>query len=129
MTAFPKPSPQPNLNPLPRRSLLATAVALTLGWAAQAQAKVLRFILPNATGSGVDAITGGAQNALAKALGSAVVVDKQAGAGGIVGRRALARAPADGSTLSVVSNNGFSARPAPRPATSRTSAWGRWCLT
>ena len=65
----------------------------------------MRFILPNATGSGVDAITRGAQNALSKALGAAVVVDNQAGAGGIVGLQALARAPADGSTLSVVSNN------------------------
>ena len=93
---------------LQRRRLLAAAAALPLAgaWATvQAQDKVVRFILPNATGSGVDAITRGAQNALAKALGSAVVVDNQAGAGGIVGLQALARAPADGSTLSVVSNN------------------------
>jgi len=46
-----------------------------------------------------------AQPALAKALGHAVVVDNQAGAGGIVGLQALARSPADGMTLSVVSNN------------------------
>ena len=90
-----------------RRRLLAAAAALPLAgpWAARAQDKVVRLILPHATGSGVDAITRGAQNALAKALGAAVVVDNQAGAGGIVGLQALARAPADGSTLSVVSNN------------------------
>jgi len=70
-----------------------------------AQERTVRFILPNATGSGVDAITRSAQPALAKALGHAVVVDNQAGAGGIVGLQALARSPADGMTLSVVSNN------------------------
>ena len=91
-----------------RRRLLVAAAALPLAgpWAAaQAQDRVVRFILPNATGSGVDAITRGAQNALAKALGASVVVDNQAGAGGLVGLQALARAPADGSTLAVVSNN------------------------
>ena len=65
----------------------------------------MRFILPNATGSGVDAITRAAQPALAKALGFAVVVENQPGAGGIVGLQALSRAAPDGMTLSVVSNN------------------------
>jgi tripartite-type tricarboxylate transporter receptor subunit TctC len=53
----------------------------------------------------VDAITRAAQPALAKALGHSVIVDNQAGAGGVVGLQALARSPADGFTLSVVSNN------------------------
>jgi tripartite-type tricarboxylate transporter receptor subunit TctC len=53
----------------------------------------------------VDAITRAAQPALAKALGHSVIVDNQAGAGGVVGLQALARSPADGLTLSVVSNN------------------------
>ena len=42
---------------------------------------------------------------MAKALGFAVVVDNQPGAGGIVGLQALTRAAPDGMTLSVVSNN------------------------
>lgn len=67
--------------------------------------KTVRFILPNATGSGVDAITRAVQPALAKALGFAVIVDNQPGAGGIVGLQAMARAAPDGFTLSVVSNN------------------------
>ena len=62
-------------------------------------------ILPNATGSGVDAITRAAQPALSKALNASVVVDNQPGAGGIVGLQALARSAPDGNTLSVVSNN------------------------
>jgi len=94
-----------------RRRLLTLAAASTAGslssWSSTgwAQDRTIRFILPNATGSGVDAITRTAQPALAKALGHPIVVDNQAGAGGIVGLQALARSPADGFTLSVVSNN------------------------
>lgn len=89
-----------------RRALLAAAALSLACTAVQAQSdKPVRFILPNATGSGVDAITRAAQPALAKALGHPIVVDNQPGAGGIVGLQALAKAPADGFTLSVVSNN------------------------
>ena len=88
-----------------RRHLLA-GMAATLALPAFGQAdKSIRFILPNATGSGVDAITRSAQAALAKALGHPVIVDNQPGAGGIVGLQALARSPADGFSLGVVSNN------------------------
>jgi tripartite-type tricarboxylate transporter receptor subunit TctC len=94
--------------PVTRRHLLgglsAAAAAVSLPAWAQAD-KSIRFILPNATGSGVDAITRSAQPALAKALGHPVIVDNQPGAGGIVGLQALARSPADGFALSVVSNN------------------------
>lgn len=89
---------------LTRRMLLG-ATGLALAAPVLAQDKTVRFVLPNATGSGVDAITRAAQPALAKALGHAVIVDNQPGAGGIVGLQALARAPADGLTLGVVSNN------------------------
>jgi tripartite-type tricarboxylate transporter receptor subunit TctC len=95
--------------PLTRRralELLAGTGAIALVGAAHAQGdRTVRFILPNATGSGVDAITRAAQNALGKALGATVVVDNQPGAGGIVGLQALARSAPDGTTLSVVSNN------------------------
>jgi tripartite-type tricarboxylate transporter receptor subunit TctC len=90
-----------------RRSLLAAALvtALVAPAAAQVGEKTVKFILPNATGSGVDAITRSAQAALAKALGHPVVVENQPGAGGIVGLQALAKSAPDGFTLSVVSNN------------------------
>jgi tripartite-type tricarboxylate transporter receptor subunit TctC len=90
-----------------RRRMLSTlaATASAAALPALAQDKSIRFILPNATGSGVDAITRAVQPALAKALGNPVIVDNQPGAGGIVGLQALARSPADGFAFSVVSNN------------------------
>ncbi len=90
-----------------RRDAIAALSALGLAGASNvlAQSGNVKFILPNATGSGVDAITRAAQPALAKALNASVVVDNQPGAGGIVGLQALARSAPDGNTLSVVSNN------------------------
>jgi tripartite-type tricarboxylate transporter receptor subunit TctC len=81
------------------------AALLAAPAAAQTQSGTIRFILPNATGSGVDAITRAAQPALAKALGANVVVENQAGAGGVVGLQALTKAAPDGNTLAIVSNN------------------------
>jgi tripartite-type tricarboxylate transporter receptor subunit TctC len=87
-------------------ALGAFAAALAAPQYAFAQAdRPVKFILPNATGSGVDAITRAAQPALARAFNTSVVVDNQPGAGGIVGLQALARSAPDGTTLSVVSNN------------------------
>jgi tripartite-type tricarboxylate transporter receptor subunit TctC len=94
-----------NIPSLKRRELLLALAAGLAGPAFAQPEKSIRIILPNATGSGVDAITRSAQQALAKALGHPVLVDNQPGAGGIVGLQALARAPADGFTLGVVSNN------------------------
>jgi tripartite-type tricarboxylate transporter receptor subunit TctC len=84
--------------------LCAFLLAVLAAGAALAQQPV-RFILPNAAGSGVDAITRAAQPAFAKALGAPVVVENQTGAGGVIGLQSLARSAPDGNTLSVVSNN------------------------
>ncbi|MBA2675056.1 MAG: tripartite tricarboxylate transporter substrate binding protein [Ramlibacter sp.] len=95
-------------HPLSRRTVLAgSAATLAAGlWPLAVQADgTVKFILPNATGSGVDTITRAAQPALGKALGASVVVDNQPGAGGVVGLQALARSAPDGTTLSMVSNN------------------------
>lgn len=97
-----------NASPIRRRTVLAAALAgaaAGLPLAASAQAGTVKFILPNATGSGVDAITRAAAPALGRALNASVVVENQPGAGGVVGLQALARSAPDGNTLSVVSNN------------------------
>ena len=91
-----------------RRRLLIGVGAAALAAAGPASAqtdKTIRFILPNATGSGVDTITRSVQPALGRALGQPIVVENQPGAGGIDGLQALSRAAPDGQTLSVVSNN------------------------
>ena len=89
-----------------RRQFAAALALAALAPPALAQAdKPIRIVLPNATGSGVDAITRAAQPALAKALGHPIVVDNQPGAGGVLGLQTLARAAPDGFTLGVVSNN------------------------
>ena len=92
-----------------RRTLLGQALAASLlgtGAGAFAQSdRPVKFILPNATGSGVDAITRAAAPALGKALGTSVVVENQAGASGVIGLQALGKSAPDGFTLSVVSNN------------------------
>jgi tripartite-type tricarboxylate transporter receptor subunit TctC len=88
------------------QALAAAAPLATLPGLARAQAeRVIRFVLPNATGSGVDAITRSMQPAFAKAMGASVIVENQPGAGGIVGLQTLSRAAPDGNTLSVVSNS------------------------
>jgi len=85
---------------------LASLAFMALSGSTWAQAdRSVKFILPNATGSGVDAITRAAQPALAAALGHPVVVDNQPGAGGVLGLQQLARSAPDGYTLGVVSNN------------------------
>lgn len=89
--------------------MTASAAAVGLGltpFTAQAQLeRPVKFILPNAAGSGVDTITRAAAPALSKAFGASVVVDNQAGASGVIGLQALAKNPPDGFTLAVVSNN------------------------
>lgn len=91
-----------------RRSVLAALASSAVAWPGLSLAQAdrpVKFILPNATGSGVDAITRAAAPALGKALGTSVVVENQAGASGVIGLQALAKNPPDGFTLSVVSNN------------------------
>ena len=87
------------------RAAAATALGALPGWAVAQSDRPVRLVLPNATGSGVDAISRAAQIALGKALGANVVVENQPGAGGVVGLQTLAKAAPDGNTLSVVSNN------------------------
>lgn len=94
--------------PLTRRCIvtgLFAAVAGGLPIAATADTGVVRLVLPNAPGSGVDAIARAAQTALAKAWAASVVIDNQPGAGGVLGLQTLARSVPDGNTLSLVSNN------------------------
>jgi tripartite-type tricarboxylate transporter receptor subunit TctC len=84
---------------------VAFVAALVAYGAAAQNERPIKFILPVATASGVDTITRAASPSLAKALGAPVIVENQAGAGGIVGTAALVKSAPDGTTLSIVSNN------------------------
>ncbi|WP_447776463.1 tripartite tricarboxylate transporter substrate binding protein [Variovorax boronicumulans] len=98
-----------NLFPMNRRAMLgfgASAAALAAFPAlAQGSDKPIRFILPISAGSGVDNIVRAASVALGKAFGQPVVTENMPGAGGITGTSVIVKAPPDGLTLGMVSNN------------------------
>jgi tripartite-type tricarboxylate transporter receptor subunit TctC len=93
--------------PFKRRTLLgaATASIAAAAWpvvvSAQAAypSKAITLIVPNPPGGNTDILARIFSVPLAKALGQPVVVDNRAGAGGVIGMTAAARAPADGYTL------------------------------
>lgn len=96
------------MNSRPRWKAVAAAIAISLCSALPARAqsgKPVRLILPISAGSGVDAIARTAGPALGKALGQPVVIENLPGAGGITGAAAVVKAPPDGMTLGLVSNN------------------------
>ena len=91
-----------------RRAVVIAAVALTLpplSVLAQLTDKPLRIVLPLSAGSTVDAVARTMSIALAKATGQPVIVENLPGAGGVTGTTQLVRAPKDGMTLGMVSNN------------------------
>ena len=95
-----------------RRLLLGTGAALLAAPAllrpAAAQGnwpnKPVRIIVPYAPGGGTDVTTRAIAEALTGSLGQGFVVENRAGANGIVGSEGVARSPADGYTLMVVTS-------------------------
>lgn len=65
--------------------------------------KPIRIIVPFTPGSATDTMARPIAEKLAAAFGQQVVVENRPGAGGTIGIGALARSPADGYTLAVVS--------------------------
>lgn len=66
-------------------------------------AKSIRMIVPLAPGATADIVARIFADELGKALGQTVVVDNKTGAGGTIATAELARAPADGYTMGLVS--------------------------
>lgn len=63
--------------------------------------KPIRFIVPFPAGGSSDTVARSLQPALEKILGQSVVVENRAGAGGVLGVEAIARAAPDGYTIGI----------------------------
>ena len=89
-----------------RDALLLTGAALLAADRVFAQSEwprgqAIKFVVPFTAGSGTDVVARLLGERLAPALGTTIVVDNRAGAGGTLGAAAVAKAPADGYTLLV----------------------------
>lgn len=69
------------------------------GWARDHAQRPITFLMPFAAGGGPDLVGRQQAQALARALGCAVIVENRPGAGGSVAAQAVARAAPDGHTL------------------------------
>ena len=93
--------------PMTRRDVLLLAGATLLaadGALAQAEwprGQAIRVVVPFTAGSGTDVVARLLGEKLGPALGTSIVVDNRAGAGGTLGAALVAKAPPDGYTLLV----------------------------
>lgn len=92
-----------------RRRLIAAAIsglaALAISGPVQAQAfpsKPIKIVVPYSAGGPTDIVARIVGQKLSEQLGQPVVIENRPGAGGNIGAEAVARAPADGYTLLLV---------------------------
>jgi tripartite-type tricarboxylate transporter receptor subunit TctC len=87
----------------------ALVLALSLGFASASFAQTaawperpIRMIIPFAPGGGTDVVARVTAACMQQGLGQAIVIDNRAGAGGTIGTDMVAKAPADGYTITVL---------------------------
>ena len=83
---------------------LALAVAAPLAAAQEYPTKPVRIIVPFAAGGPADVYARFIAQRLQESMGQAFIVDDRPGAGSIIGTDAVAKSPADGYTLLLMSN-------------------------
>src|SRR5689334_15440308 len=88
-------------------SKLALALLLVLSVAPQCRAQTyptrpVRIIVPFGTGGGTDNLARIVEPVVARALGQSIIIDNRPGGGSIIGMEAVAKSPADGTTLVMV---------------------------
>lgn len=80
-------------------ALAACAIPLVRAQNAAFPSRVIRIVVPLATGGSADAMCRLVAAGMSKVLGQTVIVDNKPGAGGLTGMAEVARAPKDGYTL------------------------------
>lgn len=94
-------------SPFNRRTLLGTSLALAAAlaggtsWAQSYPGKPIKLVVPYAAGGATDIVARTIGEKLSARLGQPVLVDNRAGAGGIMGTDAVAKAQPDGYTFLV----------------------------
>jgi tripartite-type tricarboxylate transporter receptor subunit TctC len=83
---------------------LAALMITTGASAADYPTKPINFVVPFAAGGSNDIVARAVGKGLADAWGQPVLIDNRAGAGGVIGAEAVARAPNDGHTILLVSS-------------------------
>lgn len=104
--------------PILRRTVLGTAIALTLATPALADtfpSKPITLVVTQGPGSGSDVTGRLIANYLGPLLGQSVVVENRAGASGIIGHQSVMRAAPDGYTLLFTSTAGLFVVPVINP--------------
>jgi tripartite-type tricarboxylate transporter receptor subunit TctC len=87
-------------------AVLAALVAGIAGAVAQTYpSQPVHIVVPFPPGGGTDALARAIQEPFAKAIGQSVIIDNRGGAGGSIAHDFLAKAPPDGHTVLVSSNN------------------------
>ena len=84
--------------------VLAALMIATGARAADYRTKPINIIVPFAAGGSNDIVARAIGKGLADAWGQPVLIDNRAGAGGVIGAEAVARAPNDGHTILLVSS-------------------------
>ena len=85
--------------------LIATSLAEAANAAENYPIRPIRLVTPFPPGGGTDILCRALAPRMMENLGSSVIVENRAGAGGLVGIEAVAKSPADGHTLLLVSGS------------------------